>query len=53
MPGLSRAWRLVRRHPVIAWTAVGATTCAALLVLVPIAQLEERKWLFANGTAAR
>jgi penicillin-binding protein 1A len=32
-----RAWRLVRRHPVIAWTAAGATTCAALLVLVPIA----------------
>jgi len=32
-----RAWRLVRCHPVIAWTAAGATTCAALLVLVPIA----------------
>jgi len=32
-----RVWRLVRRHPVIAWTAAGATTCAALLVLVPIA----------------
>ena len=37
MPGLSRAWGLVRRHPVIAWTAAGATACAALLVLVPIA----------------
>jgi|SRR5205814_69785 len=36
MPGLSRVWGVVRRHPVIAWSAVGAMTCAALLVLVPI-----------------